>query len=97
MSKDFKDIEGDAEENIKNLFSIYGKKKGKLAMSIFMLAALCMPLIIIKNLIVFSVVALLAVIAGCAYYLSGSEKISYFISLVAGVVFFYYLYFVWKS
>jgi len=77
LAKDIKDIEGDEKNGIKNLFTIYGKRKGKKITTILIFFILNVPAIVYLdlNILLFSLIA-----AGLFYkfdsiksvYISGS-------------------------
>jgi len=53
MAKDIKDIEADKKQNIKNIFTMYGKEKGKWVTLVFIFIILNIPTVIFLNLFIF--------------------------------------------
>ncbi|VAX36802.1 hypothetical protein MNBD_UNCLBAC01-1306 [hydrothermal vent metagenome] len=64
LSKDIKDVEGDKQCGIDNLFTSYGKAKGKLITSFCIFAALSIPAVLFVSLAIF----ILSLIAVFLYY-----------------------------
>jgi len=77
MAKDIKDIEGDRENGIKNLFTLYGKEKGKIFTLIIIFLIINVSTVILSNLLPF----FFSLIAGFIYYKWESIKAVYIISL----------------
>lgn len=81
MTKDIKDIEGDAANNIENLFTIYGKKHGKRIATGLAFIVFNIPTVVCSSGIIF----LLSLLAAGLYYKFESIKSVY---IIGAVIFF---------
>jgi len=88
MAKDIKDIEADKKQNIKNLFTMYGKEKGKWVTLVFIFIILNIPTVIFLNIFIF----LLSILACYVYHRFESIRGLYLVSMIIVVLTCFFLY-----
>jgi len=92
LAKDIKDIEGDKKAKIKNVFTLYGKKRGKAILIVLIFLTLNIPVLALGILTVF----LLSLTACYLYYRFESIKAVYIISIVIVLIAFIHTIFLFK-
>jgi len=92
LAKDIKDIEGDKKAKIKNLFTLYGKKRGKTILIVLIFLTLNIPALALGILTIF----LLSLTACYLYYRFESIKGVYIISIAIIFISFIHVIFLLK-
>jgi len=73
LAKDIKDIQGDRKDDIKNLFTIYSKRKGKIFVTLLIFITFTIPAIVFKLISIF----ILSLLVCFFYYNYENVKVVY--------------------
>jgi len=93
LTKDLKDIEGDTLAHVSNIFTNYGRVKGKKIVTAFLGITLMLPVFFIVQLKIALLVAGCAIFASFIFYRRENEKWVYVISAVEATILYIYLYY----
>lgn len=93
FTKDLKDIRGDAEHGIRNIYSVYGREKGKKIVAVFLFFSLVLPIVFICEVFPSITIMLFAAATVYFYYLRENEKEVYLMAAIEGMCLFMYFYF----
>ncbi len=91
--KDIKDYSGDKKEGVRNIFTVFGKKKGKNIASVNLLVSFLLPLVVINRAVDFIFLFVLSFIALRDFKKKESVRRTVIFSFVLFIYFFIRLYF----
>ncbi len=93
LTKDLKDIDGDAVHKVSNIYSIFGRANGKNIVLALLFMVMVLPFVFIHHVPRMLVVILLAVWTCYLYYKRENERIVYIMAAIEGTFLFVCLYF----
>lgn len=92
LAKDLKDIHGDSQQGIKNVYSVYGKENGKKIVILLLFVGLISPFAFIGSISMLWALVPFALLTSYIYHKREDERIVYLLAAVEGVYLFAWLY-----
>ena len=92
LAKDIKDIKSDSKHGVKNIYTIFGRERGKKLITILLFLVMVTPLIYIRNNSILFISILSGLINCYWYYKKEDERIAYLIGALLLIYVFFILY-----
>jgi len=93
LIKDIKDLKGDKKHGIKNIFSLFGKQKGKIIVTTLLFFALNLPGLILKDILILPVTFIFSLFTCYIYYKKEKIKLIYIMSMLLAAFIFVKLFY----
>ncbi len=92
LTKDLKDIRGDTAQEVKNIYLVYGRKKGKKIVIVLLFVSLVFPAALIRDIVQLCVMVIFAGLTCFCYYRKEDERMVYVMAALEGAYLFILLY-----
>jgi len=80
FTKDLKDIKADSKYGIKNFYTVFGKEKGKIIVTVLVSLVLNIPVIILREFMFAPFILAISLLTAYLYYKKEDEKLVYLLS-----------------